>query len=207
MLLPKRLGYINLSLNETHGIPFNKVYINRELKHVSIQGEVVIKTCANGTLKYTMYQDIEQKAEEHMDNWLTKKLVASTVSSRRTRPRNQIESKTMSSLDYAALNAEEEGDRRSGQGGGRRALGFAHGDVPLCIQRSRNKDTIQQHDPSRNIDAHDEDSSIPSQARPRQKGKDSSKATKKKQKWKILRRRQQRSEKTRAAAQTQATAA
>ena len=48
----KRLGYIKLSLNEMHGIPFKKVFINRELKHVSIQG-------------FIKYQDFEQKVEEH----------------------------------------------------------------------------------------------------------------------------------------------
>ena len=48
----KRLGYIKLSLNEMHGILFKKVFINRELKHVSIQG-------------FIKYQDFEQKVEEH----------------------------------------------------------------------------------------------------------------------------------------------
>ena len=112
----------------------------------------------------------------------------------------------MSSLDHAALNVEQEGDRRSGQGGGRRALSFAHGDVPLCIQRSRNKDTIQQHDPSRNIDAHDERQLNPITSTTTTEGEGQQQSNKKKQKWKILRRRQQRSEKQGAAAQTQAAA-
>ena len=51
-------------------------------------------------------------AESRKAHWhlVENKLVTSTVSSRRTRTRNQIESKTTSSLEYAALHAEQEGD-------------------------------------------------------------------------------------------------
>ena len=50
----KRLGYIKLSLSEIHNIPLEKITLNRASKHVSIRGEIVIKTCANGSLKYIL---------------------------------------------------------------------------------------------------------------------------------------------------------
>ena len=75
----KRLGYIKLSLNEMHGISLKKVFSNRELKHVSIQG-------------FIMYQ-----------------LVASTLSSRGRRARNQGENETTSCLGHTTQTASKEG--------------------------------------------------------------------------------------------------
>ena len=69
--LQKRLGFIKVSLNEVHGIPFERIYINKELKRVSIEEEV-IKTNTNGSLRFFKYNDIEQKLESHMDEWLSK---------------------------------------------------------------------------------------------------------------------------------------
>ena len=68
----KGQGYVKLNLYEMHGIPVKKTYINRELKHVSIQGEVAIKTCANEAHSFHKHHDIEGNVEEHMDDWLTK---------------------------------------------------------------------------------------------------------------------------------------
>ena len=69
----KRLGYIKFCLSEIHKIPLEKITLNRETKDVPIQGEVVIKTGANGSLQYTKYQDIEPTVEEHTGRLLTKK--------------------------------------------------------------------------------------------------------------------------------------
>ena len=68
----KRLGYIRLSLSETHKIPLEKIILNRATKHVSIHGRLVINICANGSLKCSKYQDVELNVEEHMGKWLTK---------------------------------------------------------------------------------------------------------------------------------------
>ena len=78
----KRLGYIKCCIHTRHKIPLVKITMNRMTKHVSVDGQIVIRTCANGFLKYHKYQDIEADVEEFTDKWLTKKLVASTVSSR-----------------------------------------------------------------------------------------------------------------------------
>ena len=55
-----------------HKIPLAKITLNRTTGHVSIQGEVVVRTCASGPLKYSKFQDIEPEVEEYMHKWLTK---------------------------------------------------------------------------------------------------------------------------------------
>ena len=62
-------GIIKLSLNEVHETTIHHIrrHIHRELKHVSIQGEVVIRTCANGSLTFIKHHDIEQKVEDPLD--------------------------------------------------------------------------------------------------------------------------------------------
>ena len=57
----KKWGFIKFCLNEKHGIPFERIFINRELKQVSILGEVVIKTNTDGSIKYLRYEEINQR--------------------------------------------------------------------------------------------------------------------------------------------------
>ena len=40
--------------------------------HVSVDGQIVIKTCTNGYLKYHTYQDIEVEVEKTLEQWMTK---------------------------------------------------------------------------------------------------------------------------------------
>ena len=42
------------------------------------------------------------------------------------------------------LSNDREGDRRSGQRGGRRPLNFIDSDVPMCVQHSRKKYLTQR---------------------------------------------------------------
>ena len=60
-------------------VPLVQIKMNRSARHVS---QIVIKTCANGSLKYYKYQDIEAEVETTVEKWMTKKLVATTVISR-----------------------------------------------------------------------------------------------------------------------------
>ena len=41
---------------------------NWTLKHISVKGQIVVKTCQNGTLTYIKYHDIETEVEEQMEN-------------------------------------------------------------------------------------------------------------------------------------------
>ena len=78
----KRLGYLKCSIHMNHNVPLEKVRMNRSARHVSVGGQIVIRTCANGALKYDKYQDTEPEIETTMDKWMTKKPVATIVSSR-----------------------------------------------------------------------------------------------------------------------------
>ena len=78
----KRRRYIKFCLNQKHEIPLMKIILNRVKKHVYVEGQIVIRTCENGSLKYHQFQNIENEVEEYTDDPLSKKLVASTVNSR-----------------------------------------------------------------------------------------------------------------------------
>ena len=100
-----------------------------------------------------------------MDDLLAKKLVASTVSSRRTRAQNQGQEDTRVALNtHRKKNATAEGGQERGQGGGRRPLSCVHGDAPMCILHRRAKKRLQQHD-SRPT-AHEYDACNPTTPRP-----------------------------------------
>ena len=43
-------------------------------KYVSVDGQVVVRTCENGSLKYDKYHDIETEVEECTKKWLAKNL-------------------------------------------------------------------------------------------------------------------------------------
>ena len=69
--------------------------MNRMTRHVSVDRQIVIRTCAKGCLKYHKYLDIE--VEETMEKWMAKKLVATTVSSRILGIKRRREGTTVSS--------------------------------------------------------------------------------------------------------------
>ena len=58
----KRLGYFN------NNVPREKT---RDRQETSVDG-IVIRTYANGALKYDKYQNIEAEIEITMDKWMTK---------------------------------------------------------------------------------------------------------------------------------------
>ena len=39
---------------------------------MSVKGQVVVKTCQSGSLKFIKYQDVEDEVEEQMLKWQTK---------------------------------------------------------------------------------------------------------------------------------------
>ena len=111
-----------------HGISFVKVDINRELRHVSIQGGGRDHNmCSWDTL---VHQVQTHRAEKSKSSWTIgcQKLIWTTVGSRRTRARNQGETTTVSGLGYTTRNAAEEGDRERERGGGRQALHHTDGE-------------------------------------------------------------------------------
>ena len=52
-------------------IPLSRIRINRELKRVSEQCEIVITTNFDGNLKFHRREAIREQIVEHMDQWTT----------------------------------------------------------------------------------------------------------------------------------------
>ena len=93
----KRMGYVKCCIHKRHGVPLDLIYLNWIAKHVTVKGQIVVKTCQDGSLKFTKYQDVEDEVEELMQKWQTKKLIATTVSSREKGIRRREEGGTASS--------------------------------------------------------------------------------------------------------------
>ena len=91
----KRIGYVKSCINKKHGVPLYLISLNWTTKHVSVKGQIVVKTCQDGSLKFSKYQDVEDEVDELMQKWQTKKLIATTVSSR-----EKVVKKTRRGKDY-----------------------------------------------------------------------------------------------------------
>ena len=64
----KRLGYLKCYIHTKHNVPLVQIKMNRSARHVSVDKQLVVKTCANESLKYHTYQDIEDEVQTTMEN-------------------------------------------------------------------------------------------------------------------------------------------
>ena len=95
----RRLGCLKCCFHARHNAPLVQIKISRSTRHVSVDGQIVLRTCTNGSLKYHKYQDIEAEVGTTMEKWMTKKLVATTVRSRTVGIRRRMEGMTTCSQD------------------------------------------------------------------------------------------------------------
>ena len=51
----------------------NTAFIRDMALHVSVDGQIVVRTCQSGFLKYHKYQGIESEVEEYMEKWLARR--------------------------------------------------------------------------------------------------------------------------------------
>ena len=65
----KRMGYCT---HTRHNILLNSISLNWNSKYVSVKGQIVVKTCQSGSLKYIKYQDSEPEVEDQMEKWHSK---------------------------------------------------------------------------------------------------------------------------------------
>ena len=68
----KRMGLIKYALHNKHKIPLHKVKLNHKKRSVTVKGQVVVKTCEDGTLKYNQYHNIAEDVQNLMEKWLAK---------------------------------------------------------------------------------------------------------------------------------------
>ena len=130
----KRMVYIKYCIHVRHNIPLDLISMNWTLKHVSVKGQVVVKTCQSGSLKYIKDQDIETEVECQMEKWQSKKLIATTVSNRETGQRRRDEGKTTSSQMHTATQENQGSNKGTRQGKAQKKVG---GDFPPCMRRAK----------------------------------------------------------------------
>ena len=63
----KRMEYVKYCIHVKHNITLDSITTNWTLKHISLKGQIVIKTCQSGNIKYIKYQDIETEVEGQME--------------------------------------------------------------------------------------------------------------------------------------------
>ena len=68
-----RMGCVKYFLHTRHNILLSLISLNWTSKYVSVKGQIVVKTCQSGSLKFSKYQDVEDEVEEQMQKWQTKK--------------------------------------------------------------------------------------------------------------------------------------
>ena len=130
---------------------FERIYTNRELKRVSIEGR-------SDQDKHQWISQVLQiprhwaEAREPHGWMVDQKLVATTVSSRRRKTGNQGENKTTSSFVHKSSVTTAEGEDKAVE---EELFDTPHSDVPLCILRSRSTSTSLQHDPQPTTYEHD----------------------------------------------------
>ena len=64
-----RKVYVKYCIHVKHNILLDLICTNWTLKHVSVKGQIVVRTCHSGNLKYIKYQDIETEVEGQMEKW------------------------------------------------------------------------------------------------------------------------------------------
>ena len=63
----KTMVHVKYCMHVKHNIPLNSISMNWTSKHVSVNGQIVVKTCQSGSLKFFKYQDIETEVEDLME--------------------------------------------------------------------------------------------------------------------------------------------
>ena len=61
-----RMGYVKCCIHTRHNILLSLISLNWTAKHVSVKSQIVVKTCQNGSPKFSKYQDVEDEVEELM---------------------------------------------------------------------------------------------------------------------------------------------
>ena len=60
----KRIGYVKYCIHTRHNIVLSLISLNWTSKHVSVKGQIVVKTCQSGSLKFSKYQDVEDEGRQ-----------------------------------------------------------------------------------------------------------------------------------------------
>ena len=68
----KRMEYVKCCIHTRHDIPLSLISLNWTSIYMSVKGQIVVKTCQDGSLKFNKFQDVEDEVDELMQKWQTK---------------------------------------------------------------------------------------------------------------------------------------
>ena len=68
----KRMEYVKYCMHTRHDILLSLISLNWTSKYVSVRGQIVVKPCQSGSLKFIKHQDVEDEVEEQMQKWQTR---------------------------------------------------------------------------------------------------------------------------------------
>ena len=68
----KIMGYIKLCLHDKQKIPLKRITLNHKKRNATVDGQIVVKTCEDGALKYNQHHNIEKDVETFMEDRLAK---------------------------------------------------------------------------------------------------------------------------------------
>ena len=71
--IKKEWGMSNTVFMRNTTFFLDSIPTNWTLKHISVKGQIVVKTCQSGNQKHIKYQDIETEVEGQMEKWQSKK--------------------------------------------------------------------------------------------------------------------------------------
>ena len=133
-----RMEYVKYCIHMRHDILLKSISLNWTSKYVSVKGQIVVKTCQSGSLKFSKYRDIESEVEEQNGKMAIKKTHRNdSVSSREMGQRRTDEGKTTSSHTYTTTQRNRGSDSCTSEGGGWQKLRQIDGDFTVCMRREK----------------------------------------------------------------------
>ena len=69
----KRLRYVKACPHDMQQIELRRIELDFKKKTVVVGGQIIAKSCENGSLKYNQYHSIEEDVENRLEEWLTTK--------------------------------------------------------------------------------------------------------------------------------------
>ena len=113
------------------------ISMNWTLKHVSVKGQIVVKTCQIGSLNYIKYQDIETEVEGQMEKWQSQKSSQRLRAAERWDKNEEMKERVREVKCTQRHRKNQRSDRSTSEGGGRDKLKKVDGDFPTCMRQKK----------------------------------------------------------------------
>ena len=144
----KRMGYVKYCIHMRRNIPLTSISLNWTSKHVSVKGQIVVKTSQNGSLKYIKYQDIEPEVEDQMEKWQSKKTHRNDCEQSRDGPKTQRLRKHYEKSNARQHKKIKKATEAQVKVAADKKLKKVDGDFPACMRRenSNNENNTRRNE-------------------------------------------------------------